>query len=196
MKSHFQKCILLLMFSISTLLLHGQTEKGRLYVGANLRNFSIGISRNSSQFGIGLAPAMGKFVADNWVVGGRLGLSFGMQRDAGRNFNSTGFAISAGAFSRYYFSLSKRIKPFVELETGIGQGFANANGMRFDPRWAYFQASGGAAFFISKNASLDLSLGFRGTTELDKSALGNLAGGLQAKVGFSLYLPNGNRKRE
>ena len=95
MKSHFQKCILLLMFSISTLLLHGQTEKGRLYVGANLRNFSIGISRNSSQFGIGLDPAMGKFVADNWVVGGRLGLSFGMQRDAGRNFNSTGFAISA-----------------------------------------------------------------------------------------------------
>ena len=122
------------MFSISTLLLHGQTEKGRLYVGANLRNFSIGISRNSSQFGIGLDPAMGKFVADNWVVGGRLGLSFGMQRDAGRNFNSTGFAISAGAFSRYYFSLAKRIKPFVELETGIEQRFANANGMRFDPR--------------------------------------------------------------
>jgi hypothetical protein len=196
MKSLFQKCFLVFILCISGLLLQAQTEKGRLYVGSNFSNFYAGIGRRSSQFGIKAEPSIGKFVADNWLVGGRLGLSFGLQRDGLRNFRSAGFSVSAGAFSRYYFSLSERVKPFVELETGIGQGYSTFNGMRDDPRWAYFQVSGGAAFMISDKASLDLTLGYRGTTNLEPTTFGKIAGGLQGKIGFSLYLPNGNRKME
>jgi hypothetical protein len=194
MKSLALKLAFAFLLGLPFVNLHAQTEKGRLYVGANLSNVRLGLAPRYWQLGMDLEGRFGKFVADNLVIGGRLGLGFAIQRTGGNGFETSGFSVAPGAFGRYYIPVSKRFMPFVELETGVSKGFAVSNGIRYSPTWAYAQASAGAAIFISDKASLDLSLGFRGTTGLDQPTIGTFTGGLQGKVGFSLYLPTGGNK--
>ncbi|HEX2898629.1 MAG TPA: outer membrane beta-barrel protein [Bacteroidia bacterium] len=196
MKNLLQKSLVFAVLCIAALSMQAQTEKGRLMVGANFNNLHLNLNESFTQVSVSAAPTLGKFVADNLAVGARLGIGFGTYRDPFRNYKNTGFHVSTGAFARYYIPVSKRIMPFVDLETGIGKGFSNTNGRNFDMTWAYGQASAGAAFFLSPHASIDLSLGYRASTVLDNAAFANVSGGLRGTIGFNFYLPTGKRKLE
>jgi hypothetical protein len=192
-----QRGLLLASLLCAALFTQAQTEKGRLMVGSAHNGIGLGLGDRTQQLQFAVKPSFGRFVKDNLVVGTRFGLGFSryVNRDIGQR--STAFSIEPAAFARYYVPMEGRIRPFVELEAGAKTTAFSSNGGDWNHmNFVYAQAMGGASFFFSEKASLDLSVGYRRSQMMDAPLGAGSFGRLQGNLGLSFYLDGKSKKRE
>lgn len=186
----------LVFFFLVTLSFLGnaQTERGSILIGgsSNLNSNFKGASQGD-EIGVlisfNLAPSMGVFVVNNFVIGAELQLGFSAYGE--EEYTSVGTELAAVPFARYYFG-SANIKPYIH--TGIGGG-VNQYETVFDDYDSYtdktktfvFEVGGGVSFFFTESVALDLGIGI-GTTSYKNDSQSYNETGLAFDVGFSVFL--------
>ncbi|MFA8298615.1 MAG: outer membrane protein [Hyphomicrobiales bacterium] len=179
---------------------NAQTEKGKFYLGANsdINAFYQDYSSkryNSTTYGLNLNPEVGYFVSDNLVVGAKINLAYNKIKYSG-NFSEEidNSFYGIGLFTKHYLS-TKALKPFVKA--GIGYMYNNYTEVlpnkattNQSSNTIYGDLDLGLAYYISKNISLDFSIGYRynsfnssKTISLDPSRKVHQ---LKTAVGFSI----------
>jgi hypothetical protein len=131
-------------------------------------------------------PGVGYFVAKNFAVGLRTPIGF----------LSNEYKIGIAPFTRYYFPSKSTTRLFVEINGGYSwRGLKNVaiNSYNMEYSWL-FGGSGGAAFFINKNVSIDLFLFYSGQNsktkikELDMFTEPILKAEIGIGAGFQIFL--------
>ena len=84
----------------------GQTEKGTWLIGGGL---SLNTGQGNGQFSFN--PTAGNFVANNFVLGGKINIDYSKQGSI------KSFGLGVGPFARYYIGASTT-RPFVVTEFG------------------------------------------------------------------------------
>jgi hypothetical protein len=186
-----QKIFILATFMFLTSYLFSQTEKGKwnLGISSNFGNFYTEGSTGHSSLGgfntyfgfkedgedvdgvsstnFNLQPGIGYFVVDGLLA--RLNLVYGysnLKEDGEITFSSS--IVSVGPELRYYFGSSK-LRPFVGALANFGSATQKFDffGDETEVKLSLSNYSGyvGAAYFVSQNASIDLSLGFSANSQ-------------------------------
>ncbi|MBI3138772.1 MAG: hypothetical protein HYZ15_09325 [Sphingobacteriales bacterium] len=156
---------------------NAQTSKNDWMLGGQFR-----LNTTDNNTAISFTPNAGVFVVDNLAVGGNFSLSYSKVG----NTKNTFFGV--GPFARYYFTTeTQAVRPLVHGAINFtSQKYKNNLGSTTLSGLNYF-VGGGAAFFISKNVSVDALLGYDHTKLKDFSG----SGGFAFNVGFQVYLLKG-----
>jgi len=122
----------LLIGFLSVAFVNGQTDQGTKYIGGNMSlgfgssKFKVGgtTTDGPKTFNFGLNPAVGYFIADNFMVG--LGIGFDLEsikeKDGSDESKSTTSAFNIGPFVRYYIMPTEKLGFFVNAGVGVGFG--------------------------------------------------------------------------
>ena len=171
---------------------YAQTEKGNILLGTSVggSNASIGYSGGTSRtINLGIAPTMGIFVSDDFLIGGTLGFGYIRSKDDFDN-KSSSTNINIGPLLRYYFSGGK-VKPFLTINPAYGFrrtkiGFFT-NDEIISKNNAFILAGGfGLAIFIHDKLSVDVQLGVINQTIQDSSDNNNFTS-FGVTAGFSFF---------
>jgi opacity protein-like surface antigen len=124
-------------------------------------------------------PSLGWFVFDGFAIGLTIDYQSTREDDDTNEYKTSSFLIGPSII--YYFGDSN-IKPFIQGEYMFGNNKQELNSDEEEIKMNGWGLSAGAAFFLNKNISLDLGLGYA-----------NISGEVedidieQTTKGFSLY---------
>ncbi|RAK64705.1 hypothetical protein [Hymenobacter edaphi] len=192
---------------------HAQTERGTTLIGLSAGNLSYGRATDGfRQLSGTLTPTVGRFVADNLLVG--VGVQLGHSRSESTytgyyyepwtstsGYGTIGYSRrnwSAGLtpFARYYFLGRGRHRLFAEasvhaqhnwtLERYETEQGRLSNPQRFVSLGA--RAAVGYSYFISPRTALEVSAGYQRTY-----APSGATGKLDGRIGINFLLPAGKR---
>jgi hypothetical protein len=139
-----------------------------------------GYTSNVNKGGLSLAPSLGWFVREDWVVGGQLIAGYTNDNTVDDQNNVTfrknvykTFNAGLGVFTRKYFLTGKSLIPFVQLNAAGGSGSSKSNGFLYATNYKQtytgrssgdFFASGGLNAGVTKmlgdHIGLDLYAGY------------------------------------
>ncbi|TXH22712.1 MAG: hypothetical protein E6Q95_01665 [Chitinophagaceae bacterium] len=182
-----KKILMMVVLVMGLQIVHAQTEKGNVIIGAQLANIGADLKDGGSMLNFTLSPKVGWFVKDDLALGARA--DFGVTATKG---NKPFFDLGLVPFARYYFGgydgpdKVKTARVFGEL--GAGFGLKSSNGVSTSGFKG--NAGVGVAYFVSPTVALETS-----------ANLGILAGSGNTTVspninlGFQIHLPN-NRVKE
>lgn len=178
-----KKLILLILSTCSLIAFQqessAQLQKGNTLIGANADLFKLGFGfGTTSNINFNIAPRIGYFVQNNIALGGfaSLGVDKYKGTDAVYNYR-------LNAFGRYYIPKAEVYNPlndgrfFLEGQAGIG-------GQTGIPFGFNISAAAGYAYFVSSTVAIEGMAVFHSIF----GAGANM--GLEARLGFSIYLPS------
>lgn len=154
------------------LTVNAQTEKHDWMVGGGLR---LNTGDNSTQ--IAFTPNAGIFVINNLAIGGNISLDYAKSGDT--KFTSFGL----GPFVRYYFTQAN-VRPLLQGNINYLSTKVKIPGSSSTNNGLNFFLGGGAAIFVSDQASLDILMGYDHTKYKDFDG----SGGFALTIGFQVYL--------
>lgn len=163
---------------------NAQIQKGNWMVGGQVADMKF-----TNGLNINLYPQAGYFVADNFAVGGLVGLR--IFKAGGSSDTQVDWKL--GAFGRYYVgkdyvNLLKNGRFFAEGSFGFGGDNASAGGTT---NGVDLGVGAGYAYFITRNVSLDAALKFNALVGGgNTSGKGNLG----FVIGFQIFLPTSKVK--
>lgn len=186
----------------ATMALSAQTERGRLIISGQTSldiSYSSGDTKNirssggsivQESYSLNISPTVGYFIVDDFAL--LLQADYEIQ-DADYKDKMSQFTIMPTA--SYYIPTKGVVRPFMIA----GAGYANVTAhlpisesstSRHSFSGFTWGVGAGAAFFINRNISLDLSLQYSdiNTTYSGDSSAKIKARGFAGSVGFSLYL--------
>ncbi|MFT3826763.1 MAG: outer membrane beta-barrel protein [Chitinophagaceae bacterium] len=117
MKSKFLPVIILLMSSAAA---NAQIKKGDKLLGASLSAGTSSYSGGSSS-NAGISPRIGFGIANNWVLGARLGVSFYTAKSKGSDGKATTTSLSTTVFARKYAPIKNKIGWYAEPGVGYSR---------------------------------------------------------------------------
>lgn len=192
-----------------------QTERGTTLIGLSASNMSYGRSADHTfrQYSGTLTPTVGRFVADNLLVG--LGVQVGHRYSQSTysglffpsvvsssvaydkiTFSERRWSAGLAPYARYYFLNRGRHHLFGEASvfadrTWVRGRYQNEVGRltgtsKFDS-WGY-RAALGYSYSLNPRTMLEVSAGYRRTY-----APGGNSGKLDARIGVNFVLPSGKR---
>ena len=205
------KKIVFLIVTFCTISVNGQTEKGKLFIGAQSNfNFSsskyVTISSSSNHTNtytspttnsFTFTPQIGYLVSNNFV----LGLDFKLSTSKIKGQDSNGF-YTISPFAKYYV-LEGNLKPFVKASLGLGSYFNNFQSYYEDPFTHVYQkvttkintarVGGGLAYFVNEKISIEFNLDyFHDVYKSDNNQNTNNTeqtnSGIQSTIGFAIFL--------
>lgn len=172
-----KKNFLFLILLLTSLNSFAQLEKGKFFVGGNLNVFST--KRNmltldtlvdwKKASGVNVNPAVGYFIANNFVVG--LNLGYNHERSELYNSSSTHYTdlshiYSIGPFCRYYKMASEKIAFFGEARFDFNFNkrytkYPDNNNFEIKNKSIYFgpELRPGVVYFVSSKVGLELTAG-------------------------------------
>lgn len=196
-----KKIYLILLFVLSgVLVVNAQTTKGKFMIaGSSGLDFMAETQKYKTNHGdgttgkllqISIDPQAGWFLMDNLAAGLILEMSYeGYKENGAEDRASTTYFVLA-PFARYYFGTTK-IRPFAEASVGLGPKFTRQpipGGVEKDETLLFaLQFKGGAAFFMSDNFSLDMSLGYRYLSDRYDSDYRDVNSDFLIQAGFTVY---------
>ncbi|MFC4633638.1 outer membrane beta-barrel protein [Dokdonia ponticola] len=164
-------------------------------------------SLNTSVYSV--SPTIGYFLINHLVVGAGVNFSgFKSESMSSGEFPSESLArsrnVSFTPFARYYFDTGK-MKPYVSTSVGFGSGrnktesttLINDVVTSFEneskSRSTVYSVTGGAAYFLTKDVSLDIGVRYINSTFKSESDNGgnspkNTSSNINLVGGFSIYL--------
>ncbi len=159
-------------FVLLSFFAHAQTEKNNWLVGGNLQ-----LNTAKSNTVVGLTPMAGKFIVNNFVVGGTFNLTY---TKTGTD-KQTQFGV--GPFARYYF-FTARLRPFIQADVNFESANSSGTGYSSTYNGTNYFLGGGAAYFINDNVALEALAGY------DHYKYNGLdpTGGFKLSFGFQVYL--------
>ncbi len=167
------KYLILSIFSLSSLSLFAQTDKGDFLVGGNV-GFQTG--KESNMFN--LSPNFGGFIANNFAIGGRLSLLSSKQGDV----RTSSFGI--GPFARYYIGKAET-KPFIVTEFNFLSSKIKAdNNIEITNNGIGWLFGLGFAAFINETVAVEGVSGYNYAKFKDSEG----DGGFALRLGFQVYL--------
>lgn len=179
------KRILTLLFIFSSIFIgHAQIQKGSLLLDGQF-NIGSSVGQEDNVFSVNVAPAVGVFLSDRFVLGAGLGVGYG---------NIGGFdggSLAIAPFARHYFSgdINKPIRWFATAGTGINFLFGDTDS---DPIYS-LNLGVGVNYFLNKQVALEGILGYV-NQDLGGSPRSNL---ISLRLGLQLFLhPEGDDTRE
>jgi hypothetical protein len=191
-KKMMKKTIATMLMAVLCLMvtsqLQAQTEKGRLYVGFSTNNLRFLGGIRSSNLSFNVNSSLGYFVADNLVVGGRLGVGYSQQIAVSQPYDFKSLGIRASGFARYYVPLTQRVKIPVEAEIGAQRGFLMTPNNTTGTWSGHAGVSTGLSLFFSERASLDLMGGYELVGYSSENGNYGIGSHFKGSVGLSLYL--------
>lgn len=211
--------MLFLLCSLTLSVLSGQTQKGKVLLGASTNISLSGVGSGSEFLSLGfssikykesdddadklislnLSPKVGYFVVDNLAIGLDLNTSFSRQSDGASDSKFINTLIGAGPFVRYYFA-PKKIIPFVEVNSLFGSikskyEFENEDDEEFKTKLTSFGGGVGIAIPVGDKLCFDLLLGYNNITinEEDDGFISSDAtvNSISLKLGFTVFLGGG-----
>jgi hypothetical protein len=149
-----------------------QTEKNDWMVGG-----SFNISTAESSTLINFSPSAATFVADNFALGGRIGITYTKQGTV----KSTGFNI--GPMARFYMGKGD-FRPFFHGDFSFESSSTKNNNVTIKTNGTGYFLGMGGALFINENIALE------GTAGYNHSKFKNVegSGGFGLNLGFQVYL--------
>jgi hypothetical protein len=205
-----------------------QTEKGRYSLGAG--GFFSGYSRNkterptppstqllvdkTNEWNVGFSPSIGKFVKDNFLVGGSLSASlYKSDQTSGSGstmatYKSTQTSYAVGPFLQYFFGNGNKGRPFASVSGSYG--FGHYKYSAFYPSSADYKADSdtksvsenvsiGYALFLNDSFFLSFYLSFSHSSFNDKfhnsSSASTDTDRLNNRIAIGVKLDNTFRKR-
>ena len=134
-----KKVIFTLLFAVVSMGAFAQFEKGTKYVNASLTSFGLDYGK-AGGFHLGLAGAGGYFIADNWMLQGRLGWD---HMDGANEF-------TMGAGARYYLKDNGFF-----FGGGIRYGLNSGGGDAETVHNAYLPLEAGYCFYLNDHVSIE-----------------------------------------
>lgn len=167
----------LILFLFCSQFLFAQTMKGDHLIGGTANFGSQFIENSDNAFFLNLNPNYGKFVADNFAIGGSFGLGFSKFNDVSNT------SLSILPFGRYYFGEPEVIQFYADVRTGLFLLNRKTTFGGSDSESALqFQVGLGAAYYVAENVSLDLLIAFNSIGgDFDERRL-------SFNFGFQIYL--------
>lgn len=190
--------IFFILMGISTSVL-AQTEKGSILIGGSSSlnftslsgkvesgNYSGDGSKISS---LELSPGAGYFIFNNLAVGVQFSLSSASEKEIGDKYTESTTMLFP--FARLYFGKSN-IKPFVQAAYGPGwQKWQYNDNDKERENLTGYELTGGLAFFLNRNISFDISLGYASATakftDYRNVDINSTASGTGGNIGFSIF---------
>lgn len=170
---------------------------GLTNTGSNgLFGFNFGLNEGAG-FNVGIAPKVGYFVSDNFLLGAVVNLGFTKSDESSEGVSSEKTVYGIQALSRYYLapgeagidSMLNRGRFFLEANAGfagsnINYGnTTNGFGFGFGPGYSYF---------ITDNVALETSLKYNGLVGGGNTTYQNSLG---LNLGLQIHLPSSQAKR-
>lgn len=163
-----------ILYSIFISIAFSQTEKRNMLIGGGV---SFNYSNNNYTYisfpepsysvdnlNFNISPSFGKFVANNFLVGGMLNLNVLFEFYSNSSFNGSYISIGSGPLLRYYFGKNPKTKFFIHGNV-VPSAFFNTNSN--SPTNTSFRIQGGVgpgvAFIINQSYSIDLLLNIGGS---------------------------------
>lgn len=204
------KNITLIIIILFTITLYGQTEKGRILIGAQ-SNFNFSSSKytttsNSSNYSttynsdttnsFSFTPQIGYFASDNFV----LGLDFKLSSSKLKGQDSNGF-YTISPFAKYYL-LDSNLKPFFKASLGLGSFFNSYQTYSTGSYTATYEKvttkintariGGGVAYFVNNTIALEFNLDYfhdvyKSESNPDYNTK-QTQSGIQSTIGFAIFL--------
>ncbi|MGC6524731.1 MAG: outer membrane beta-barrel protein [Flavobacteriaceae bacterium] len=193
-----KKLFLLTFFTLFSLCLTAQTEKGNWFFGGDT---SLGFTSSNAQAEndgkdvgdkltvskFSFMPSANYFVMDNLSVG--LGLLFESATEKEGSDEDKTSSFAALPTATYFFKSDSQIVPFVGLGAGL---MSTSYGDKDENKYNGFAfgANGGIAYFISDSVSLNLGLSYLNSSLKNKKndKYKVKSGNLGVKVGFGIFL--------
>lgn len=182
-----------------------QTEKGARYIGANVGNLSYSRDDKNNSFLVTLTPLAGVFVADNFLLGAGLPISYsrGHFETPFQKSTRRDIAIGLSPFARYYLPGTSAHRFFGQVQGAYARsnsryqsdGTYTASGgqvviIKEDQRsrssYHSFGASLGYNYFLTPGAALEVVASYNRSNYSQSNSTG--AFGLSA--GFAVFLPS------
>lgn len=189
-----------------------QTEKGARYIGVNLGNLSYEDVDNRSYFSGTLSPNAGVFVADNFLLGSGLEVSYTLQKIKNlpnQDYRGRDLTLGISPFARYYLPGTGPHRFFGQANVGIARSsfFSKQKGIYVEPSGqlipfeneqrgnstrARFGVALGYNYFLTPSAALQViasynRYGYGGNSSASAGALG-------VSAGFAVFLPSKGAK--
>ena len=200
-----------LIVTLFSLTIYGQTEKGKLFIGAQ-SNFNF----NSSKFtttskstnysntytsdktnSFSITPKIGYLILDNFV----LGLDFKFSSSKVKDQDSNGF-YTISPFAKYYL-LESNFKPFLKASLGLGSFFNSYQTYNVNSNIAVYEKvstsintariGGGLAYFINNLIALEFNLDYfqdiyKSDNNQNDYNTKQTHSGIQSTIGFAIFL--------
>jgi outer membrane protein len=198
-----RKKIAVLILLLTTISSFSQTEKGKIYIGANSNlqaNFNSNTYKNdfgsseSNTNSFSISGQAGYFIINNLVIGADISTSFSNSKDNSSNYKSTSRTFAIAPLVKYYFS-EKKLKPFIIAKYGFGSSNSTltyqnqANSDDSKTSFSIMTLGGGISYFFNSYISVDLGLNYRrSVSEPERYQSNNkfTSSGLNSNVGFVL----------
>jgi hypothetical protein len=168
-----------------------QTTKGSKFIGVNVGNISYAHDRNSNSIEVMLFPSAGIFLADDFLLGSSVTLSYSRLHYDNPSQDYTGRTISYGLapFARYYFAGTTPHRFFGQASVGIARSNIKieSNGTRkYSTTDKNFAVGLGYNYFLTPGAALEVIAGYGRDTNGSNATIGYL----DVRAGFSVFLPS------
>lgn len=165
-----------------------QIEKGNYFIGGDLANFNVGLSKGGL-FDVNISPKAAWFIKDNTALGAYVNFHLTTAKGAG---TSTTYGV--GALGRFYVNdaktnLAKHGRLFFEGNVGI-QGESISNGS--NTTGLGFGIGPGYTYFITPNVGLETLLKYNGIVGFGSQPY---ASNLGLSVGFQVYFSRGKAQQ-
>ncbi len=180
---------------------YGQTEKGKLLIGAS-SNLNFSFLNNQTTVGdyesdktkystFEFTPQVGYFLMNNFAAGIEIMWSQSTEKENDDKISSSTLAV--GPFARYYFG-NKTVQPFIQTSVGFGKKVEKMDTYYADEKFDYsitsFDMGGGLSISVSDHVffELGLSYGIGSTsykTYYDQDAKDKIKG-IASTFGFTL----------
>jgi hypothetical protein len=170
-----------------------QTERGTTLIGLSAGDLEFSRRDSYRTTSLLLRPTVGRFLADNFVLGAAVELEYYRNR-RGANSSQQVFGYGLAPFARYYLVGQGRHQVFAEAGTNLI--WYNVKQENIPPfgssdrstrRVAGYHGALGYNFFLTPTAALEASAGFR---HYGKDDIRNRQNELDLRVGFSMFLPS------
>ena len=182
MKTLIVTIVMMLMMTIG----YSQTQKGNVFIGADLANFDVDFQDDNTLFNLDLTPKAAWFIADNTALGAEV--LFGLNTQKG----STSISYGVGALARKYkgaaaTNLTRTTKWFLEANVGIyGTNLTGTNITKTSTNGLGIGVGPGLAYFVSPTIALEALAKYNLTVGFGSSTTTNSLG---LAIGFQIYLP-------
>lgn len=196
-----KKIYFIILFVLSGLLvMNAQTTKGKFMIGGSSGlDFIAKTEKYKTDHGdgtrgkglqISIDPQAGWFIMDNLAAGLILEVSYESYKENGAEHRSSETYFVLAPFARYYLGTAK-IRPFAEASVGLGpkvNKYPVLDHVEKDETLLFaFQLKGGAAFFMSDNFSLDMSLGYRYLSDRYDADYRDVNSDFMIQAGFTIF---------
>lgn len=183
-----------------SLSLAAQTEKGSVLLGTsvNLSNpagasssVGIGFYTSTTTTNVGsssldekvkgvsynFSPSCGYFVANGLALGVSVGISGNKYTEEESKDVTRISTISASPYARYYFSVGKKVQPYLEVSGGFAktkivfEDGTDGEKDEYTQKPVFGGGKVGAAIFLGSKTSLDLFIGYNGSSSKDEDSV-------------------------